>query len=85
MFEETQYEFFRDTEVYDDYSYLCGNLSYDAAPIILKYGEKPKDGESFWSYNSYRERYIERLSHQTEKMGIRDFNISKFIAKQSIE
>lgn len=85
MFEETQYEFFRDTEVYDDYSYLCGNLSYDAAPIILKYGEKPKDGESFWSYNSYRERYIERLSHQTEKMGIRDFNISRFIAKQCIE
>lgn len=85
MYEETKYAFFEGTEVYEDYSYLYDNLSFDAAPVILSYGQKPGEEEDFWSYNSYRERYINFISYKTEEMGIRNFNISRFIAKQCIE
>lgn len=43
MNKETQYSFFSDTPLYDDYEYLC-ELSADAAPYILD-GVSPKDYE----------------------------------------
>ncbi len=76
---ETQYEFFRGTELYDDYDYLFVNLSYDAAPVTLNYSDY-SDPSYKGSYVHKRNRYIQRIL-DVEDMGIRDFNISKAVAK----
>lgn len=80
MKEETQYEFFKGTEVYDDINYLTGNLSYDAAPVILFYQEEVLEDE-YSSYNCRREKYIENILEETKNMGVRNFNISRFVAR----
>ena len=77
--EETQYEFFEGTFLYDDFDYLFYNLSYDAAPAIKKLGE------NIPGCNYYKKEYFKHISENVDEMGIRDFNISRFIAKQCIE
>lgn len=80
MEKETQYDFFKGIEVYDDYSYLFYNLSLDAAPAILAYDDG-SDPDEYWSYMDRRNQYINDILDETEDMGIRDFNISRGIAK----
>lgn len=80
MEEETQYEFFKGTELYDDPFYLTENLSYDAAPVIIGY-EQEVTQKIDYVYNRWRRYYIDDIIEETEDMGIRDFNVSKFIAR----
>ena len=80
---ETQYEFFEGTELYDDYDYLFGNLSYDAAPVTLNYSDY-SDPSYRGSYVYKRNRYI-NIIVDVEDMGIRDFNVSKAVAKYIAE
>lgn len=68
---ETQYAFFEGTELYDDISYLTYNLSYDAAPAILEYEQD--------------DLYIEWILEDTDDLGIRNFNVSRFIALQKVK
>ena len=81
---ETQYEFFEDTPVYDDYRYLFNNLSYDAAPVVLSYGDD-FDSDDYGSYNFYKGLYEKRIISDTENIGMRDFNISRIIAKSKVQ
>ena len=80
MCEETQYEFFEGVELYNDSYYLVKNLSYDAAPAIYAL-EDFEDDNSYWGFNQSKERYTERILSKTEDMGIRNFNVSRFIAR----
>lgn len=80
MAKETQYEFFEGIPVYDDYSYLYHNLSFDAAPAILSYDDG-SDPDEYWTYMYKRNHYINRVLDETEDMGIRNFNISRGIAE----
>lgn len=84
MDEETQYAFFEETAPYDDYDYLIYNLSYDAAPVILSH-EEETNNENAWNYNTRKKIYIDNIENDTKKISIRNFNLSRFIAKQSIE
>ena len=77
---ETQYEFFKGTDVYDDPYYLFYDLSYDAAPVILGY-EDDSDPDDYGTFNYRRENYIGNIIEDTEDLGIRNFNVSKAIAK----
>lgn len=65
---------FFDADAYQDYRYL-GTLSTDAAPVILEYmGET---GEDNWG-----DSFMERIKEETEDMGIREFNVSKYQARK---
>ena len=77
---ETQYDFFEGVDLYEDDSYLFYNLSYDAAPAIFAYDDE-YDDHGYNSYNYKKNHYIDRITEDTENMGIRKFNLSKFIAK----
>ena len=84
MEKETQYEFFEDTPLYEDYDYLFDNLSFDAAPVILGYDDR-SDSEEYGTYNYSRSGYAIKILLETEDMGIRNYNISKGIAKYKIK
>ena len=83
MEEETQYEFFEGVDLYDDYYYLIYNLSYDAAPVILAY-EDGSDAEDYGSINYEKKEYVQNIKYDTNDMGIRNFNISKGIARYKL-
>lgn len=75
MSAKTQYEFFEGVDLYDDMYYLIGNLSYDAAPVVLDYLEKNEEGTYLSSI------YIHSILIDTEDMEIRNFNVSRYIAR----
>ena len=77
---ETQYEFFKGVDLYDDSSYLFYFLSYDAAPVIFAY-EDGSDEDEFGTFNFQKKIYRENIKYDTDDMGIRKFNISRLIAK----
>lgn len=77
MSEETQYEFFKEADVYDDLGYLVYDLSIDAAPVVNAYLSQNNTEEYFSNL------YKRKISEKTQDLGIRNFNLSKFIAKLS--
>ena len=81
---ETQYEFFKGTELYDDEDYLMRNLSLDAAKVIIDYKEEEVKGETSY-YNQRREDYISYILYETNDMEIRNLNVSRYIAREKAE
>ncbi len=79
MSAETQYEFFKGADLYDDTSYLTYNLSLDAAPVVLNLIEEYESKESDLYFN-YTDAYVIRTLKDKEDLGIRNFNVSRFIA-----
>lgn len=71
MREETAYEFFAETELYDDERYLA-ELGTDAAPVIYGCEDILKDKTV--------DRYVENISKYTENIGARNWNLSRFMA-----
>lgn len=67
--------FFLSETPYHDYRYLAG-LSADAAPVLIPYIEDMGD---------YGSRYRSKLQKRTEDLGIRTFNISRYIALKGLE
>ena len=69
-----------DEEFYEDFSYLA-HLSADAAPVLA----------SDENYFYLRQRsgdmleYYERMENRAEKIGIRNFNLSRYLAGQAVE
>ena len=84
MEEETQYEFFEGTELYDDYYYLIYNLSYDAAPVILEYKDG-SDADDYGSFNYEKKEYVQNIKYDTNDMDLRKTNISRLIAKSMVQ
>lgn len=80
MKEETQYGYFEGAPLYEDYSYLFYDLSYDAAPAILSY-EDESDYEDYGTYNYQKKQYKANILYDTEEMDFRKINISRLIAK----
>ncbi len=78
MKKETQYAFFEGTDLYDDTFYLTFNLSYDAAPAVIDY---LKDKHELNDMYSMENSYTLNIMYDTRNMGIRDFNVSRFIAR----
>ncbi|MCM1307205.1 MAG: DUF4173 domain-containing protein [Butyrivibrio sp.] len=68
---EGQYEFFKDTPVFDDSMYLAKNLGTDAAPILLTRDCLP-----------YKEaqRYYDSMEKTVEKLNARRLNLSWYLA-----
>lgn len=108
MRESTQYEFFENTPVYDDYEYIT-ELSLDAACVILEDADRDGYEDFLYEYedeyeegdyrrynyhyfmkeydlgNVYMYIYMDKVIYETEDMGIRDFNISKYQAKDMVD
>lgn len=62
----------------DDRDFLTNQLSIDAAPVVIPYLKQINDTNSENLNN-----YIERIKVQTNGRGIRDFNVSNYIAKKA--
>ena len=93
---ETRSEFFKG-DVYEDY-YLLGTLSADAAPVLIDW--IAEEGYSFKYYNlefdrypiGFEEgdheyeasRYLRDLRYDCTDIGIRNFNVSRFIANSMV-
>lgn len=74
---------------YEDTAYLCG-LSWDAAPALAKlhpeheHYEENSYGEEYYGCPACElEHYFEQI--QEEKLNIRTFNLSKYLAKRAME
>lgn len=67
---EGQYEFFRDTPVYDDCEYLAEKLGTDAAPILMQ--------EDLLPYYAAA-RYERRMEEIVEHMNARSLNLSWYL------
>ena len=67
---EGQYEFFKDTPVFDDSMYLAKNLGTDAAPILLQEDCLPDDAA---------QRYEFRMEKIVEDMNARRLNLSWYL------
>lgn len=65
-----QYEFFKDTPVFDDSMYLAKNLGTDAAPILLQEDCLPDDAA---------QRYEFRMEKIVEDMNARRLNLSWYL------
>lgn len=93
---ETRSEFFKG-DVYEDY-YLLGTLSADAAPVLIDW--IAEEGYSFKYYNlefdrypiGFEEgdheyeayRYLGDLKYSCTDIGIRNFNVSRYIANSMV-
>ena len=90
-------DFFQNSSYYNDYLYL-GNLSADAAPILLPYlDELGCDLTAFYDEemtpgqkgSSIKERfgyiYLKELQQSTKNFSIRTFNISRYMALKDIK
>ena len=64
---------------YSDYHYLY-RLSLDAAPVLLQ-----EEAAKAWGSSSAMERYCSKVRERTEDMGFRNFNVSRWMAKKSLE
>ena len=73
MTEDTKYEFFADTPVYEDAEYLIEKLGTDAAPVIY-------DCEGRVLSSDEVNKYKENISRYTENIGVRNWNLSRFMA-----
>lgn len=71
MNEDTRYEFFADSDLYDDEQYL-ESLGTDAAPVIYDCEDVLKDRTV--------ERYEDNISRYTKNIGVRNWNLSRFMA-----
>jgi len=71
MNEDTRYEFFADSDLYDDEQYL-ESLGTDAAPVIYECEDVLKDRTV--------ERYEDNISRYTKNIGVRNWNLSRFMA-----
>ena len=67
---EGQYEFFKDTPVFDDAAYLARNMGTDAAPILLQEGCLPE---------KEADRYEFRMEEIVEDMNARRLNLSWYL------
>lgn len=65
---------------YLDTGYLFYNLSLDAAPALYEAGLLDHEGEPDED-NYYLKRYEEKIKSESENMGLRTFNVSKYRAK----
>ena len=72
---------FFDTDAYRDYYYMT-TLSADAAPALAEVlaEEDWRDDPESWGYY-----YLDKINRQYESMGIRSFNLSKYIAFQLLK
>lgn len=71
---ESSYSSFFDVDAYEDYDYMM-RLSPDAAPVLL-----PLSQEQSWA-----EGYARGVQDAYEEMGIRDFNLSVYIAEKILQ
>lgn len=96
MKKETQYEFFSKTLIYKDTGYLAYYLGSDAAPVLITdaaldeyvdYNNSSYDCNSF-DYSSspakWRCIYISRIDEKVSDTGWRNWNLSRYIAKNEI-
>ena len=68
------------TEDYGDYLYLT-ELSADAVPVLASEGNY----EFLCGRTDHMPRYFERMRKETEKTGVRTFNLSRYLAKRALE
>lgn len=77
--------FFLNEAGYQDTSYLYYNLSADAAPVLLNEDiylhVKERDTRSFYYYGYY----ADKCNWDSKNIGIRNFNLSRFLAKQYLK
>lgn len=71
---ESSHSSFFDVDAYEDYDYMM-RLSPDAAPVLL-----PLSQEQSWA-----EGYARGVQDAYEEMGIRDFNLSVYIAEKILQ
>lgn len=114
MSQTTQWEFFKDTEVYADMDFLSMELSTDAFPAFITEDDmqayaKWKNGNGYqeylaceerleeWSedydedleaYDRYRRKnwkniYLMNIENKAAKVGIRNWNLSRAVAKKA--
>ena len=79
-------------ESFDDYEFML-ELSADAAPAVAEWMEKQgyeyeidnsyinEEYLFFYNPDEFGENYMCVISEETDDMGIRDFNVSRYIAK----
>ena len=100
MSQETQYDFFKNSPVYDDIDYLIDEIGVDGATAIIndKAIEQFKnyEGYTFKGYDSdyvdfknemFRCMYMENLQKELAgvKMGVRSWNLSRYNAIELLE
>ena len=98
--QETQYDFFKNSPVYDDIDYLIDEIGVDGATAIIndKAIEQFKnyEGYTFKGYDSdyvdfknemFRCMYMENLQKELAgvKMGVRSWNLSRYNAIELLE
>lgn len=80
--EEDRSDFFKG-EAYDDY-YFLSRLNADAAPLMLEWIEEHDnalDGET----QLYAKRYVENLNQRVGTVGVRNFNVSRYLAQLELK
>lgn len=100
MSQETQYDFFKNSPVYDDIDYLIDEIGVDGATAIIndKAIEQFKnyEGYTFKGYDReyvdfknemFRCMYMENLQKELAgvKMGVRSWNLSRYNAIELLE